>query len=462
MLYRLQLPLKTQACLTDLLRVQMDLLEYALDNSTLLQAPAPVSTSAKVGKKAPTKHKEHKERLIEECATYLNRHSKRNKGYGQQIAREFFNAPLDAREGRITLLQTLAQKSAHVPHDKKRKWLDRLTIEIEAIFPKSGVLTVEIHPFNPEKAAWKDAAGAFLRYFYDAYLGDYTKKIPEEFLTDSGEKGFTRPELVELFHTENPDLEICAMCDETKFYTRYQLQESEGKKGQSNVRSHVVLDHYLPKNSYPHLCCHPCNLIPICYACNSPTKNSYDPLKGRGSKLETAALPYHEINLSKQAYMQVDVQQKAGTTLATIQGLASRDPAEEKAITEATMLLKDVYKLPNRWSEERQMNSIMHTLFRRMRHFFDDSKSSPLVADSDDEIFSKLKQLLYYLDHDDQQRDPYAFAMTWILAAFLNERKQTDPSVWRGLLQEIETVFKQSIDASEQRERYVEDLLKIL
>ena len=32
-----------------------------------------------------------------------------------------------------------------------------------------------------------------------------------------------------------------------------------------------------------------------------------------------------------------------------------------------------------------------------------------------------LDQLLYHLPYEDQSKDPFAFAMTWMLAALLNE-----------------------------------------
>ena len=56
-----------------------------------------------------------------------------------------------------------------------------------------------------------------------------------------------------------------------------------------------------------------------------------------------------------------------------------------------------------------------------MRQFLGHGQEGPLGFDMPTAIYNTLNQLLYYLHYEDQSKDPFAFAMTWILAALLNE-----------------------------------------
>lgn len=454
MLYNLELPPETRTNLTNLTWVQFELLRYGASSKLLTT----------ISKEMPKSEQDQlKKYLIAECSHYLEEQSSYCKTDGKAIAEKFFSSSFASKSGGITLLHAFAISSIEVNNREKEKWFAQREAEIQDLLNPNGTSCITIEAFNgntkscDQKEKWGKNAGKFLLYFYTTYIGTLSSHIPTEYLMTDAQEGFGRHDLIELFHQHNPELEICTMCDETKFYTRYLSKNTKN----SGIKSHVILDHYLPKVDYPHLCCHPYNLVPVCYACNSPIKGEHNPLQGKGGSLQRAALPYHGINLSKQAYLKVALKHQHTTKLATIEGLAARRQPTEPYIQEAIDLLENIYKLPGRWSEEQQTTGIMHTLFRRIRHFLGDCKSSPLVSDEDEEIFVKLKQLLYYLEHDDQRKDPYAFAMTWILAAFLNEKKQ-DTYVWKGFVKEVKTGMAQNLERSQKRDRHVDDLLNLL
>jgi len=63
---------------------------------------------------------------------------------------------------------------------------------------------------------------------------------------------------------------------------------------------------------YPHFACHPYNLIPICYSCNSSIKGLKDPLHEKLGEdgpgyLYKGAMPYDSINRKENIYLKVDL-----------------------------------------------------------------------------------------------------------------------------------------------------------
>ena len=56
-----------------------------------------------------------------------------------------------------------------------------------------------------------------------------------------------------------------------------------------------------------------------------------------------------------------------------------------------------------------------------MRQFLGHGQKGSLGFHMPTAIYNSLDQLLYYLYDEDQNKDSFAFAMTWILAALLNE-----------------------------------------
>ena len=90
---------------------------------------------------------------------------------------------------------------------------------------------------------------------------------------------FGRQEFLDAFFLANNQLTVCSACDESKRFTA------------TRVGKHSFIDHYFPKSSFPHLSCHPFNLVLICSFCNglksdiAPLrKHDNDPTQGRKSE----------------------------------------------------------------------------------------------------------------------------------------------------------------------------------
>jgi len=248
---------------------------------------------------------------------------------------------------------------------------------------------------------------------------------------------------------------------------------------------HTVLDHYLPKSLYPHFSCHPYNLIPVCYFCNSSVKGEKDPLidgQNQRQPLPRSALPYGNIDLSSHTYLDIEVKQSSSPI--TINALLTRpDKPEELAegeLQRALEILARVYDIPERW--QRASDTISEALFRRIRQFLGRSSTMatalPTGFDAPHEVNNLLEQLLFYLSDKDEdlRKDPYAFAMTWILVALINEYvqpaieaqkdRQTNigydaPNYDPSLLKEFVSWFGQDLGKNDERAGKARNLLKV-
>lgn len=365
----------------------------------------------------------------------------------------------------------------------KRDWCQQLAKEVEILFDeKIPVLTVnnffgdKQDLYRDEKRApqWKKAARGFLLYFYENYLGKDTK-FPKELFADPTQR-IGRKEFLDAFLKENQGLEICPICDQTHYYT-YSLKEG---------KIHATLDHFLPKSLYPHFACHPYNLVPTCHRCNSSTKGDKDPFlhKNRRRSLSKRAFPYHGVNLRAATYLEVDLSTMKTTTAAdvsetdnpknyiTLGRLRLRDGdlnLPEDELQGAIDVLSDLYEIPALWGRPGESNRIRATLFRRMRQFLGNGKTAPQGSDMPAHVHNLLHLLLYYLNEEYQQKDPHAFAMTWMLVAFMREHTQQlvnqssenpekshDP-----FLEEIVSWYGQSVEENAWRAREAAALLKI-
>jgi hypothetical protein len=345
----------------------------------------------------------------------------------------------------------------------KKDWCHRLLEEVAMLFSKDKDL-VCIKPYMEEEDIytsyysshskdgklphWKAHAKEFLLYFYETCLeGD--KGFPACFFSEAGAKNFGRQDLLAAFIEKNEKQEICAICNESQYYL-------QGEK------IHAHLDHYLPKSKYPHFACHPYNLVPVCYFCNSPIKSEHDPFidkdEVRRTSLHKETFPYHHFGLSQATYLQVKPGVKAD--LVEILDICPRPKLDgsldSAAIKEAITLQQELYHIPERWRKPGAMLKISDTLFRRMRHFIGDGQAIITGSDMNVEVYNALKQLLYYLDQEDQQKDPFAFAMTWILVALLEEENP------RALVEEVNSWTGQSLKESHKRHEHAEKLLKIV
>jgi hypothetical protein len=165
-------------------------------------------------------------------------------------------------------------------------------------------------------------------------------------------------------------------------------------------------------------------------------------------------------------------------------------------------MLGEVYKIPERWSKKEgkqpaddlsTSDRISETLFRRMRQFLGDDpaiqrtvdtlRNSGILQSSSTalEVYNTLKFLLYYLDKEDKQKDPFAFALTWMLATLIEKdirpllslaEVTTDQQAeqttsrknrrGRALLEEINSWFGPDFDKQQERDQHMNELLTIL
>jgi hypothetical protein len=451
-LHKLQLPDITRDCLTDLVLLQLDLLEYASQATHTLNEA--------------------------DCRKYLERTGSHFVGFGGGIAKWFF-ASTSKTGGRRVLLENFAsacQQQAQnqtAPHSHAI-WLQRIRKEVDALLTddtdplevgdffegkkttqKKGNKIQQAAGAQPAHQSFQEVAGTFFLYFYDTFL-KRDETLPASIFTHRPQSRFGRQVMLAAFikEKEHENLEMCAICDQSRYYT------------QGMEKIHSILDHYFPKSKYPHFACHPYNLVPVCYTCNSSIKGDVDPFLDSKTKQRRAllkqALPYRH-HLSEQVYLDVKIGKEAQHLQITdLKPRSKVDQTKLDEIQAAIDLLKEVYGLPDRWFTPGQDLKLNEMLFRRIRHFLGDGSMILSGADVEVEVYNMLKQLLYYLDADDQRHDPSAFALTWILVAYLKGKKSSahgDPA-WRGLVAEVNSWSGQSLKNNGKRNTHVECLLE--
>jgi 5-methylcytosine-specific restriction endonuclease McrA len=368
MIHQVHLPHLTQHRLTDVVRLQMRLLHYA--SST----PTPNESG---------------------CASYLDHHA-RLHGRGMQIAHWVWRAPKRRRP---------LEQFARGPATAKQAWCRQLAREaLRFLHRPHGFLTTSI---NRNVPAWQRHGAEFLRRFYEAL--NTQSGLPDYLYTAADASAFRRQDFLSAFQNENPALYVCPICDESDYSTT-----AEG-----SIKTDI--EHYLPKSRYPHLACHPFNLLPICGRCNA-LKGSTDPLKGRSQNrrsLEDILLPYREPGLGSRTYLQVRLSLPYSATQ-----LGQLRPRETTALRQRIQAFGSVYKIPNRWQE--QVDKIGERLFRRLRQSLQDRD----ISSGDhfpQTILTVLMQRLYFFSEQDQGKEPFAFAMTWWLAALITH--EVEPAV---------------------------------
>ncbi|HEX4204312.1 MAG TPA: hypothetical protein VHZ51_08985 [Ktedonobacteraceae bacterium] len=444
-LHGLTLPDITRECLTDVVQLQIDLVDYA--------ATTPI---AQFG--------------MHTCAAHLDREGSRFRGSGADIAR-WLCKPGTKRQRLLTTFacEYQAHNDDETTSETRAAWRKRIRQEIDALLsPDNEPLCVQsffdesvkekgknVGKGKSTAPGWQQTARDFFLLFYENYLGNSKETFPACIFTQSSKRSFGRQRMLEAFLEENKGLEVCAICDQARYYAH----------GQQQI--HSILDHYFPKAKYPHFSCHPYNLIPVCYSCNSSIKGEKDPLldgRNHSRLLLKSALPYRYA-LSQQVYL--EVVPSARTELITIGELQPRpngsteiDPELQQAID----LLREIYQFPARWGYADQATRINDTLFRSIRHFLADGRRAAYGADRGREIYHDLKHLLYSLDAEDQGHDPFAFAMTWILVALLKEAPDDaggsdGTPTWRALVEEIYSWSGESFAVSQKRNKHVEKLL---
>ena len=201
------------------------------------------------------------------------------------------------------------------------------------------------------------------------------------------------------------NLRVCPSCD-------YGNQEGQ-------------VDHYLPKSLYTHLSCHPFNLVPICYSCNSlDVKKDHDLL----SKNQNERLTFQDIlhlyiddGLATHSYLKVDLNLMKPNTIEFIP-LSNRNRFSLPYLSK----YNEAYHISQRWI--RDQNKIGSELFDKLRENIQFIRPNSGNKDKFKKPYLDIFDILYFLDtclidfQDKQGKMASAFLMTWWLAALINQQ----------------------------------------
>ncbi|MEH1907941.1 HNH endonuclease signature motif containing protein [Nostoc sp.] len=396
MIYKVDLPELTLNRLTDVVYLQMRLLRYAASTSSINE---------------------------EDCARYLKAY-KIFKGRHEQIARWLFNKP-KPRE----LLRQFSQGSTA----EKLEWSRCLFREaIVFLTNQFGYIT----PYKKDSASdWQIAGSEFLSQFYK-YLGD---GLPDYLFSEKGAVLFSKNDLKLNFYNTNNFLLVCPACDLPP--------------------TGIEVDHYLPISIYPHLSCHPFNLVPICSECNSfAVKGNTDLLQKDDHirrKLEDVFLIYQGYGLGELSYLKIDLK-KGHRAIRLIE----LKPVKGNNIIEHIESYSNLFKIPDRWFKTgRTGETIQYQMFRKIETSVQAAKQYKASLNIFD-VYIELNQLLQILC-DDRGKEPFAFTMSCWLATLINQ--EIKPAISSSqqidikkfpLLEEIASWVKQD---SIQHPAYLDD-----
>lgn len=242
-------------------------------------------------------------------------------------------------------------------------------------------------------------AGAkrFLLAFYDKLRDG----IPTDILAhDPCKYGkYGRRQFFEAYERANPSQAVCAFCDEHRPITILR-GEYLGE-----------IEHYFPKAIYPHLSCHPYNLIPICWACNQAHR-ARDPLEpkngGARRTLGEVFLPYRRESVSGQGRIRLMWSASAPQELSLTVQQMNTGPGN--GLQTKLAALSEIYDIPRRW--QNRIHTIGEQLWRHIIAF--------ARAGADFEHLDAVRCRLLLerlLEHfiEDVGRSPWSYVMMWYL-----------------------------------------------
>ena len=306
-----------------------------------------------------------------------------------------------------TLVKPLSEFAGGAPPDKARFVADIKSDILLLYRPQTASFRVAVLDRSNK---WEIGAKDFLYAFYDLWSKGFTKDLLST--SYSGNK-YTRQDFVQEFHAKNPNLFICAICDGGAYSTKTEAQ------------IHTSVDHFFPRSIYPHLSCHPLNLIPICSNCNSYIKGDANPLvlNGQPVGLIDFVLPYQK--------------QDTAFREKTYVAVVKRDPRPDKQQHPMRLVLKpardypagkridtfnNLYKVDERWSEG--LDVIEDQVFRRVAQFLGLVDTVSLT--SDPKAFTRyLEALMSQTDLENLGKDPYAFPLVWLLRSYLDDLEKS-------------------------------------
>lgn len=407
MIHQVKLPNETRDRLTEAVYVQVWLLLYASLHSSLNE---------------------------QDCAAFLE-HRSRFQGRSAQIAAWIWKAP----KSRLKFLQDFARRPAQA---NKWRWARRLSREaFRFLNPNAqGNLTPHYDKVSPK---WQQAGAKFLRHFYDV-LSD--SGLPAYIVGDPVGAAFNRQHLLDGFLDVNEKLFVCSVCDEAGIGTR------------TSSGFHADIDHFLPQSLYPHLACHPYNLIPICHSCNSYVKSAEDPLRKSGSlrrSLKDVALPYRNLHVGQSTYLSVNVSRAAAS-------FGDLHPTAEHIHPSHLETLAQVFQIPARWGHKDRVDQIGEILFRRLHQFLRADIGLLKKPHDAETLRRKFDEFIGIIDEENQGADPFSYAMKWWMVALVEQANK--PAANSTILEELETWMdgQHLSEKLERRGRELRELMTVL
>lgn len=250
---------------------------------------------------------------------------------------------------------------------------------------------------------WQRAAEDFLISFYDG-LGD---GLDGTLLWQNpcNLQKYGREQFFAAFERENPEQCVCAICDEHRHMTILRGEYFSD------------IEHYFPKSVYPHLACHPYNLIPICKQCNTAHLNK-DPLErsvGRRT-LGEIFLPYRAESIADKGVVRLDWQRTGPTGKSPMLKIRSRHD-KDAAFDAKLQAFSDIYDIPGRW--QGRIHEIGEQLWRYIRYFVRvEMEQGAEIGPA--RLKDELERLLSYF-FEDLQKSPLTFVLIWYLGNMLVE-----------------------------------------
>lgn len=342
--------------------------------------------------------------------TYLET-KRRFHGRGEAIARWIMTGKKGARKSLVEPLN----KFANAQPVEKAQLITDMKSDICLLYrPRASTFHVAV--LRNEQNDWKIGARDFLYEFYDLWHSGFP-----EFVFSVTRQKYSYQDFVQEFTKQNPNLFICAVCDGAAFNTK------------TDAHIYTSVDHFFPRSIYPHLSCHPLNLIPICSYCNSYIKGETNPLllDDQPVELTDFVLPYQqpETAFREKAYIAVIKRNPPDRQKHPLR--LELKPARDFQAGKRLNTFNNLYRVDERWSES--LLEIEDLVFRRITQFL--TLADPVKLTSDYSAFSRyLKVLMSQTDMENLGKDPYAFPMVWLLKSYIDqlEKYKANAAVFKG------------------------------
>jgi hypothetical protein len=381
-----------------------------------------------------------------DCANHLDK-CPRFRGRGKKIVGWIKTASVS----RFKPLQDIAQDPASI--SDKRRWVKQLISDVFRLLNKpSGTL----QPLDPRTITpWQKAASDFLIDFYEEVLRQSPNNrrqnigFPAYIFSDENPSPFGAQDFLTEFQNTNQKIRqrlyICPACDESKYSTKAGTIKTD-------------IDHYLPKSQYPHLSCHPYNLVPSCLLCNQRIKQKSDPLTrqminpGTQRSLKDIFKLYRDSGLAEQTYLEIKLQTKnKPTEICALKAKLNYDLFEKIAV------INEAHKIPERWIE--QIDEIEYDIYQELGNFLG---ALPISLNDIQTLIDCFDYVLSSSYIQKLGKSPYSFARGWLLAALINDTEELglQHNKLSPLLEELKLRKPQHFDELSIEDSNTEDLLR--